>query len=84
MQAATESNANMAATAQKSAMKATTRGARPSSTRRKVVISDDPRKNQNPSMTQTMKSMDSQGNNTMKESQDALAGTKKTLDGTGT
>ena len=45
MQAAVESKTNVAGgSTQKSSMKNTARGVRPSSSRRKVVISDDPKR----------------------------------------
>ena len=80
MQAATESQANMAANTQKSSMKQTTR---PSSTRRKVVISDDPKRNTNQNLGQTVRSSDSQGVKTMKDSQ-GKTGMSGTLEGAGT
>ncbi len=76
MQTATESNANMANT-QKSSMK-TGKGVRPSSSRRKVVISDDPKRGNNATLNSTFKSMDS------KNSKNKDSPTKSGVEGAGT
>ena len=74
------SDANMAANTQKSSMKTTAKGARPSSSRRKVVISDDPKRAQgNPNST--IRSMDSTQRKTKDSPSKAGTGT---LEGAGT
>ena len=83
MQVAAESNSNMAANTQKSAMKTNSRGVRPSSSRRKVVISDDPKRGSKQGFIATVKSMESVGSKTAKDSP-SKTGMSSTLEGAGT